>query len=217
MLQGDKMLVSVTGFIGSGKDTIADYLITEHGFKKESWAGSLKDAVAHIFGWERDLLEGTTKYSREWREQIDPWWSERLKIDKFSPRWALQQWGTEVGRQSFHNDIWIASLENKLLKSKDDIVITDTRFPNELEAIQRLGGITIRVHRGPKPDWYDDAISVNRGPKHIGWSLSKDRLSKLGIHPSEYSSVGLKFDHEIHNDSTIDDLFSCVKHMLELD
>ena len=216
MLQGDKMLVSVTGFIGSGKDTIADYLITEHGFKKESWAGSLKDAVAHIFGWERDLLEGTTKYSREWREQIDPWWSERLKIDKFSPRWALQQWGTEVGRQSFHNDIWIASLENKLLKSKDDIVITDTRFPNELAAIQRLGGITIRVHRGPKPDWYDDAISVSKGPKHIGWSLGKDRLTKLGIHPSEYSSVGLKFDHEIHNDSTIDDLFSCVKHILEL-
>ena len=56
MLQGEKMLVSVTGFIGSGKDTIADYLITEHGFKKESWAGSLKDAVSHIFNWERDLL-----------------------------------------------------------------------------------------------------------------------------------------------------------------
>jgi hypothetical protein len=217
MLRGDKMLVSITGFIGSGKDTIADYLITEHGFKKESWAGSLKDAVSHVFGWDRELLEGKTKYSREWREQIDPWWSERLSIDKLSPRWVLQQWGTEVGRQSFHNDIWIASLENKLLKSKDDIVITDTRFPNELAAIQRLGGITIRVHRGPKPDWYDDAISVSKGPKHIGWSLGKDRLTKLGIHPSEYSSVGLKFDHEIHNDSTIDDLFSCVKHMLKLD
>jgi hypothetical protein len=217
MLQGEKMLVSVTGFIGSGKDTIADYLITEHGFKKESWAGSLKDAVSHIFGWDRELLEGKTKYSREWREQIDPWWSERLGIEKLSPRWVLQQWGTEVGRQSFHNDIWIASLENKLRQSKDDIVITDTRFPNELAAIQRLGGITIRVHRGPKPNWYDDAISVNKGPKHIGWVLAKDRLSKLGIHPSEYSSVGLKFDHEIHNDSTIDDLFSCVENMLNLD
>ena len=216
MLQGEKMLVSVTGFIGSGKDTIADYLITEHGFKKESWAGSLKDAVSHIFNWERDLLEGTTKYAREWREQVDPWWSERLGIKDLTPRYILQQWGTEVGRQSFHDDIWVASLENKLSQTKDDVVITDTRFPNEIAAIKRLGGITIRVHRGPKPNWYDDAVAVNKGPRHIGWSLSKDRLTKLGIHPSEYMSVGLEYDHEIHNDSTIDDLYSCVKHMLEL-
>jgi hypothetical protein len=216
MLQGETMLVSVTGFIGSGKDTVADYLITEHGFKKESWAGSLKDAVASVFGWERDLLEGTTKYAREWREQVDPWWSERLGIKDLTPRYILQQWGTEVCRHHFHPDIWVASLENKLRQSKDDVVITDTRFPDEMTAIKSLGGITIRIHRGPKPDWYDDAIAVNKGPRHIGWSLGKDRLNKLGIHPSEYSSVGLNYDHEIHNDSTIDDLYSCVKHVLEL-
>jgi cytidylate kinase len=78
MSQGEKMLISITGFIGSGKDTVANYLTTNHGFKKESWAGSLKDAVSNVFGWDRELLEGTTKYSREWREEIDPWWSERL-------------------------------------------------------------------------------------------------------------------------------------------
>jgi cytidylate kinase len=96
MSQGEKMLISITGFIGSGKDTVANYLTTNHGFKKESWAGSLKDAVSNVFGWDRELLEGTTKYSREWREEIDPWWSERLAIPHLTPRWILQQWGTDV-------------------------------------------------------------------------------------------------------------------------
>ena len=213
MLQGEKMIISVTGFIGSGKDTVANYLITNHGFKKESWAGSLKDAVSRIFGWDRELLEGTSKHSREWREQRDEWWSDRLKIE-ITPRIVLQQWGTEVGREAFHNDIWVASLENKLRQTKDDIIVTDTRFPNEINAIARLGGITIRVHRGEKPNWYDDAAAVNKGPTYIGWALSKNKIQELGIHPSEYSSVGLKYNHEIDNDGTIDDLCNKVKDIL---
>jgi len=216
MSQGEKMLISITGFIGSGKDTVANYLTTNHGFKKESWAGSLKDAVAHVFGWDRELLEGTTKYSREWREQVDPWWSKRLYIPQLTPRWILQQWGSDVARRHFHNDIWIASVENKLRNTKDDIVLTDTRFPNEINAIKQLGGITIRINRGPKPDWYDDAIAANSGPKHISWALSTDRLRKLAIHPSEYSSVGLKYDYEIENDGTIDELHQKVKILINL-
>lgn len=216
MSRGEKMLISVTGFIGSGKDTIANYLTTNHGFKKESWAGSLKDAVSNVFGWDRDLLEGTTKYSREWREEVDVWWAERLSIPQLTPRWILQQWGTDVCRKHFHNDIWIASVENKLRNTKDDIVLTDTRFPNEVTAIKQLGGITIRVNRGPKPEWYDDAIAVNAGPKHMSWALSTGRLDKLKIHPSEYSSVGLKYDYEIDNDGTIDELHQKVKELINL-
>ncbi len=44
--------------LGSGKDTIADYLVNIHGYKRESFADSLKDAVAAAFDWDRDLLEG---------------------------------------------------------------------------------------------------------------------------------------------------------------
>ena len=69
------MIVGIVGFIGSGKDTAAEYLENEHNFKKESFAASLKDAVSNVFGWDRDLVEGQTEKSREWRNQVDEWWA----------------------------------------------------------------------------------------------------------------------------------------------
>ena len=38
-------IIGIVGFIGSGKDTVADYLVNFHRFKRESFANSLKDAV----------------------------------------------------------------------------------------------------------------------------------------------------------------------------
>lgn len=208
------MILGVTGFIGSGKDTIADYLCTFHGFKRVSFAGALKDAVAAIFHWDRELLEGTTKSSREWRDLVDTWWADRLGIPHLTPRWVLQNWGTEVCRNGFHPDIWVASVEHRLLSSKDNIVITDCRFPNEVLAIKKSNGITCRVERGPRPEWYEDAVAYNKGPRHIGWSLGKNVLDKYGVHASEYSSVGLEYDHIIENNGTIDDLHNKVKSII---
>jgi hypothetical protein len=209
------MILGVTGFIGSGKDTVADYLCTFHGFKRLSFAASLKDAISNIFGWDRELLEGTTKTSREWREKVDPWWSERLGKE-ITPRWVLQYWGTEVCRNGFHQDIWVASVENKLRNAKDNIVITDCRFINEVEAIKKAGGVTCRVERGPRPTWYEDAVNANKGPSQIGWALGRDRLSRQGVHASEYSSVGLDYDHYIDNNGTIDELHAKVKSIINL-
>lgn len=210
------MILGVTGFIGSGKDTVADYLCTFHGFKRVSFAASLKDAVSSVFGWDRELLEGSTKTSREWREQVDPWWSDRLGIE-ITPRWVLQYWGTEVCRNGFHKDIWVASVENKLRQTKDNIVITDCRFSNEVSAIKNVGGITMRISRGPKPEWYDAAVSFNQGEiRNMTWSLSRRQLEISKVHASEYSSVGLDYDHYINNDGTIDDLHKQIKSIVNL-
>lgn len=210
------MIIGITGLIGSGKDTAADYLCTFHGFKRVSFAGTLKDAVSAVFGWDRDLLEGSTKISREWREQVDEWWANRLSIPHLTPRWVLQQWGTEVCRNGFHNDIWVASVENKLRKTEDNIVITDCRFANEVIAINNAGGKTLRVERGDRPEWYDDAVAFNRGPQNVGWAMAKDRLNKLNVHASEYSSVGLDYNHYVDNNGTIDELHRQLKSIINL-
>jgi hypothetical protein len=162
------------------------------------------------------LLEGTTKYSREWRDQVDTWWSERLDIKHLTPRWVLQQWGTEVGRRSFHDDIWIASIENQLRTAKDDIVISDCRFPNELKSIKRMGGITLRVHRGENPPWYDAAVDYSKGYYTSGYEEARKILESFSVHASEYSSVGLDYDHHIENNGTIDELHKTIDSIINL-
>lgn len=209
------MIIGVCGFIGSGKDTIADYLTNFHGFRRESFANTLKDAVAQVFGWDRTMLEGRTKQAREWREQVDPWWAERLNMPDLTPRLVLQLWGTEVCRKGFHDDIWIASLENKLRTSKDDVVISDCRFPNEIKSIKNAGGIVIRVKRGDEPEWYKDAADMNAGDRCLNYALAKSRMSKLGIHASETAWVGTKFDAVLTNDGTIDELMAKVKGLVQ--
>lgn len=209
------MIIGFVGLIGAGKDTAADYLVNFYGFRRDSFANTLKDAVSNVFGWDRTLLEGRTKEAREWREQVDPWWADRLGIPKLTPRWILQYWGTDVCRKAFHDDIWIASLENKMRKTKDNIVISDVRFPNEITAIHNAGGIVIRVKRGDDPDWYQDAVNANSGPKTIGWSIGRRRLEQLGIHASETSWVGGDIDYTVWNNASIDDLFAQIKNLVE--
>jgi hypothetical protein len=209
------MIIGICGFIGSGKDTVADYLTNFHEYRRESFANSLKDAVSMVFGWDRTMLEGRTKQAREWREQVDPWWAERLNMPHLTPRWVLQYWGTEVCRKAFHDDIWIASVENKLRTSKDNIVISDCRFPNEIKSIREAGGIVVRVVRGPEPEWYDSALSMNRGPNgNATWSISKAKIEKLGIHASETAWVGTDFDFVLYNNASIDDLYEQIREVI---
>jgi hypothetical protein len=211
------MIIGICGLIGSGKDTIADYLQNIHQFRRESFAHALKDAVAQVFGWDRELLEGRTKESRAWREQVDPWWATRLKMPNLTPRYVLQVWGTEVARKSFHDDIWIASLENKLRKTKDDVVISDCRFPNEIKSIKNAGGIVIRVVRGTEPKWYAAAESANRGPKgNMTWALSCRELERAKVHASETAWIGTKFDAVIDNNADgLDNLYSQIANLIQ--
>jgi hypothetical protein len=205
------MIIGICGFQGSGKDTIADYLQNIYGFKRDSFANTLKDAVAAVFGWDRELLEGRTKESRAWREQVDPWWANRLNMPDLTPRLVLQKWGTEVARKSWHDDTWIASLENKLSKAHNDIVITDVRFPNEIQAVRNAGGIVIRVIRGPEPDWYFTAENAN-----AGFEGAKHMMESYKVHPSEWAWIGTEFDAVLDNNADgLDSLYAQVKRLVQ--
>jgi hypothetical protein len=200
-------IISISGFIGSGKDTAAEYLINNHNFTKLSFAGALKDCVSVVFGWDRVLLEGETLESRQWREQVDSWWADRLDMPHLTPRWVLQYWGTEVCRVGFHKDIWVAALENKLNKVGGNVVITDARFSNELIAVKNLKGTLIRVERGPKPIWYEHAARFNQGI---------EVTPPEGVHASEYSSVGLDYDYIILNSDTLKELYHQIDLIINL-
>ena len=189
------MIIGLVGFIGSGKDTAAEHLIEKYNFQRDSFAAPLKDAVAAVFGWDREMLEGRTAASRQWREEVDVWWAQRLGIPQLTPRWILQQWGTEVGRRGFHEDIWVASLENRLRKTTNNIVITDCRFPNEIDVIKNAGGIIVRIGRGKDPDWIEDAMQYLESP--IG-----DPPSHLP-HQSEWAWLGRRYNVYVSNNGPI--------------
>lgn len=206
------MIIGISGFINSGKNTVAKELTDVYGFRRDSFAASLKDACSVIFGWPRDMIEGETSESRQWREQVDPWWAEKLGIPNFSPRLALQFIGTDVLRNHFNPDLWFLTVENRIHKDPErHVVISDVRFPNEIKFIQDKGGIMIKVNRGPEPVWYETAILANRGNALANEVMKKTYSS---AHASEWSWVGAKFDFELNNNSTLEYLQLQIRNII---
>jgi hypothetical protein len=202
------MIIGLLGFIGSGKGTVGVLLEKHHGFRQDSFARPLKDAVAAIFGWDRQMLEGDTFDSRAWREQCDPFWSNKFGGVDFTPRLALQLMGTEAGRNVFHKDLWVISLIQRNLGK--DVVITDVRFKNEVDAIHKNGGIVIRVKRGPEPRWFPTALLANEGD-----ATAKQEMRDTGIHSSEWDWIGSHINHTIYNDGSLSELEDNVRYMME--
>lgn len=204
------MILGICGFAGSGKDTIANYLCDHHGFIKESYASTLKDVVSIVFSWERPLLNGDTVESREWRETVDVWWSERLGIPNLTPRYVLQKFGTELFRNSFHDQIWVASLQKRVLSYENsNVVISDCRFLNEIEQIRSVSGKVVRVVRGPEPDWIECA------KKAVPNSIEEKSMELSGIHPSEWRWLSCDFDSVVDNNSDFPSLYENVEELIK--
>jgi hypothetical protein len=166
----------------------------------------LKDIIAIMFGWPRELLEGDTELSRRWREEPDAFWSDSFG-KSFSPRDALQLMGTEAGREVFHPDIWVISLLNRA-RGKD-VVITDVRFQNEIKYIQENGGIVIRVKRGDDPVWFENMTLLNAETSRVEY------MSKYNVHRSEWDWAGCDFDYLIENEGSIGDLRKKIENVLQ--
>jgi hypothetical protein len=160
------MLVAFTGNIGAGKDTAAQILIDKYGYKKISFADRLKDILSILFSWDRDMLEGRTLESRQWREEKDEWWSAKLGRD-ITPRQMLREFGTDIFRDKFNADVWVLCVERMLGRAAgagtDSVkyVITDCRFENEAAMITRLGGRIVEICRN------DTGRGQGQGQGHI--------------------------------------------------
>lgn len=140
-----RKIVGIIGAANSGKGTAAK-IFKEKDFTEFSFADSVKDSVASIFGFDRKLLQGDTKKSREFREKQDPYWSKKLGY-WVTPRSLLAEFATDLMRNKFHKHIWVDSLEKKLLGNKENIVISDIRFINEANMLKNLGATLILAVR----------------------------------------------------------------------
>jgi hypothetical protein len=196
------MIIGLLGFIGSGKGTAGE-LLERMGFTPVSFASGVKDVTAEMFGWPRGMLEGVTEHSRKFREQPDEFWSKEFG-KPFTPRYALQLMGTEIGRDIFHKDFWIIKLKREIEKNPNKhYVITDVRFQNEIEFVHNMGGCLIEIQRGLKPHWYTIASQANRGD-----SKAETFMLDSGVHESEWRWIGGPIDYTIDNDGTLEELKS---------
>jgi len=171
-------LIAFFGPKGCGKSTAAKYLTDRRSFTCEKFADTLKSMLRNL-GLGQEHIEGQLK---------------DLPCDLLcgkTPRYAMQTLGTEWGRNliggNFWTGVWTKDVE-VLFKRHHDVVNDDLRFPNEAEAIRKLGGILVRIY-GRNDRGYDE-------------------------HESESFYDKLPFDHMINNNGTIADLYSAVEELL---
>jgi hypothetical protein len=145
------MIVGITGFMFSGKDSVADFIMQKTcetmAFRKYSFAKPLKETAMALFGWSEEQV-----YDQDLKSIVDPLWG-------ISPRQALQYLGTDVMREFFPtlnpefqkkvgHSFWVKRFQKWYeTQPNKNIVIPDVRFPQEVDIIKNLGGIIIRVKR----------------------------------------------------------------------
>lgn len=209
----EQKIISISGLIGSGKNTVANLiceLSPNLNFQRISFAARLKDTIATLFHYDRDLLEGSSVLSREWRETQDSYWYNKSNGKIKSPRWILQQFGVEI-KKLFCEDFWASIVENEILNHlNQNFILTDTRFPDEIEMLKKHNTFFIEVKRGVQPSWYTLAEDYNTG------ILMKKPEILNSIPESEWRWIGKVKYHTIYNNGSLDDLKKTVfKTLLE--
>ena len=131
------MIIGLSGYARSGKDTVAELLCLNYGFKRISFAQPMRDALCILNPYLSDGLRVSHLVN-------DYGW----EVAKQNPevRRLLQVFGTEIGRKMFGEDVWI-NIALSDLRHDERIVISDVRFPNEADAIKEQGGMVWRINR----------------------------------------------------------------------
>ena len=143
-------LIGLSGPAGCGKDTIAKFLQDTHEFKRISLAEPIRQGIVAMFDIPHEYLT-----DRALKEQ---------PLDQLcgkSPRQVMQTLGTEWGRNTLCNDIWLRvaqkeiDYQNKLASTNNlylnGIVISDIRFEGEAKWLRDQGGIIWHIHRPDNP------------------------------------------------------------------
>lgn len=157
------MIIGVSGFSGSGKDTVADSLCKDPLFAKLAFADGIKRILRELFDFSYEQLWGPSA-ARNLPDERYP-----REGGYLTPRHALQSLGTEWGRNCYEN-VWV-ELAIRMAKRLDGssilrysptegvipacdlalpnkgVIITDCRFKNELDSLRAAGAKLVRIHR----------------------------------------------------------------------
>jgi dephospho-CoA kinase len=164
------IIFGISGKLGSGKDTFAEFLAEElpNRVERHAMADNLRLITEIITGVDMCI---THEYGKPFINQIHNYTQEQKNI--FLPKFnktigeTLQLVGTDLLRERYDNDIWVKSLFSDTLNNKVKegkiIIVPDVRFLNEANYIVDNGGILIRLEGDPK----DIRRNSSRNLNHI--------------------------------------------------
>lgn len=209
-------IICMSGKAGSGKDTVADYLVEKYGFKRMAFADPLRDVVQLVFVmdhdnvWDRGLRELPLKNlpnyvdlerifssdlisSKTKSEVLEKLNNKNLEENQYwSVRKLLQFIGTEMFRNMINRDTWVMNFVQRL-EPGINYVITDCRFPNELDWVKtRFGGKVV----------FTEVIRSGYDGKGVG------------IENHESERYKLPADAIIENNGTLEDLYHKVEKLM---
>jgi hypothetical protein len=146
------MIIGISGKAGSGKDTVGNFLVSEGLVEtKIPLAKSLKDLCSELFGIPNEYMYNNKE--AETHIKVTEWLHNNSQLTKdrvgtnLTVRELLQYFGTDVVR-SFYSSVW-TDMFLRSCEEYNSVVCTDVRFIDEVEAIQKSGGIVIRLNRNP--------------------------------------------------------------------
>jgi hypothetical protein len=146
------MLIGLSGYARSGKDTLADHFVERHGFTKAAFADPMREALYRL---DPDIeLDG---YLVRLAQAVDLMGWDYVKTHSQGFRPLMQRFGTEVGRSLWGQDFWVMQL---LAKIDGNTIVSDVRFKNEADAIRDAGGVVWRINR-PGVEATNDHASEN--------------------------------------------------------
>lgn len=152
------MIIGLTGLSGSGKDTVANHLVENYGFNRRAFADPLRKFL-YEFNPQVKTRESTVRPLKEIVEVEGGW--HRAQLVHPEVRNLLQRFATEFVREKVDPMFWV-KLSMFDINSSDSIVFSDVRFPNEADAINKKGGIVIKVVSKTSELYKMDHISENQ-------------------------------------------------------
>lgn len=152
-------VVALSGWKGSGKDTVADFLVEEYGYTKLSFASALKDMVASTYGIDRHMLDDPTRKEQPLHQfpvsttdaftaHIHSLLAAELRYGYWTPRALCILEGSI--KRSVDPNFWIRkTIETTVMNRHSNYVISDMRYKSEANAFKMFLPETaiIRIER----------------------------------------------------------------------